>query len=120
MYFSAGQPAGQIGGFFYEGDNETSRPGALIALVCFLLGGLVTLGVVWKVVGQDGRTLLQAYQLIRSEFVGEYDSQTHLETTLETMVDALGDRWSYYLTPEEARTGQGQPGKTPTWALASP
>lgn len=29
--------------------------GALIALVCFLLGGLVTLGVVWKVVGQDGR-----------------------------------------------------------------
>ena len=45
--------------------------GALIALVCFLLGGLVTLGVVWKVVGQDGRTLLQAYQLIRSEFVGE-------------------------------------------------
>lgn len=34
--------------------------GALIALVCFLLGGLVTLGVVWKVVGQDGRTLLQA------------------------------------------------------------
>lgn len=77
--------------------------GALIALVCFLLGGLVTLGVVWKVVGQDGRTLLQAYQLIRSEFVGEYDSQTHLETTLETMVDALGDRWSYYLTPEEAQ-----------------
>ena len=77
--------------------------GALIALVCFLLGGLVTLGVVWKVVGQDGRTLLQAYQLIRSEFVGEYDSQTHLETTLETMVDALGDRWSYYLDPEEAQ-----------------
>ena len=63
--------------------------GALIALVCFLLGGLVTLGVVWKVVGQDGRTLLQAYQLIRSEFVGEYDSQTHLETTLETMLSAI-------------------------------
>ena len=54
-------------------------------------------------VGQDGRTLLQAYQLIRSEFVGEYDSQTHLETTLEAMVEALGDRWSYYLTPEEAQ-----------------
>ena len=101
--FLRGAASGADRRLFYEGDNETSRPGALIALVCFLLGGLVTLGVVWKVVGQDGRTLLQAYQLIRSEFVGEYDSQTHLETTLETMVDALGDRWSYYLTPEEAQ-----------------
>ena len=70
VFLRGATSGGQIGGFFYEGDNETSRPGALIALVCFLLGGLVTLGVVWKVVGQDGRTLLQAYQLIRSEFVG--------------------------------------------------
>ena len=93
--------------------------GALIALVCFLLGGLVTLGVVWKVVGQDGRTLLQAYQLIRSEFVGEYDSQTHLETTLETMVDALGTGGPT-TSPRRRRSRSRPTGKTPTWALASP
>ncbi|MFQ9412537.1 MAG: S41 family peptidase [Evtepia gabavorous] len=53
--------------------------------------------------GQDGRTLLQAHQLIEKRFVGEYDPAENLSATLETMVDSLGDRWSYYLDPEEAQ-----------------
>lgn len=53
--------------------------------------------------GQDGRTLLQAHQLIEKRFVGEYDPAENLSATLETMVDSLGDRWSYYLDPAEAQ-----------------
>lgn len=51
----------------------------------------------------DARSLLQAYQAIDTCFVGEYDKEEHLDATLETMVDSLGDRWSYYLTAEESQ-----------------
>ena len=33
----------------------------------------------------------------------EYDPAENLSATLETMVDSLGDRWSYYLDPAEAQ-----------------
>lgn len=91
----------------------------VVCLLCFLLGGVATLGITWHLLGQDGRTLLQAHQLIEKRFVGEYDPAENLSATLETMVDSLGDRWSYYLDPEEA-SGPGRPGATPMWASASP
>ena len=75
----------------------------VVCLLCFLLGGVATLGITWHLLGQDGRTLLQAHQLIEKRFVGEYDPAENLSATLETMVDSLGDRWSYYLDPEEAQ-----------------
>ena len=34
----------------------------------------------------DGRTLLQAHQLIEKRFVGEYDPAENLSATLETMM----------------------------------
>ena len=55
-----------------------------------LLGGVATLGITWHLLGQDGRTLLQAHQLIEKRFVGEYDPAENLSATLETMVDSLG------------------------------
>ena len=75
----------------------------VVCLLCFLLGGVATLGITWHLLGQDGRTLLQAHQLIEKRFVGEYDPAENLSATLETMVDSLGDRWSYYLDPAEAQ-----------------
>ena len=75
----------------------------VVCLLCFLLGGVATLGITWHLLGQDGRTLLQAHQLIEKRFVGEYDPAENLSATLETMVASLGDRWSYYLDPEEAQ-----------------
>ena len=35
----------------------------VVCLLCFLLGGVATLGITWHLLGQDGRTLLQAHQL---------------------------------------------------------
>ena len=91
----------------------------VVCLLCFLLGGVATLGITWHLLGQDGRTLLQAHQLIEKRFVGEYDPAENLSATLETMVDSLGDRWSYYLDRRRP-SGPGRPGATPMWASASP
>lgn len=79
-----------------------SRSRALLACVlCLLIGGSAALGGVWAVLGKNGITLLQADRLISQKFVGEEDETTRREAALDAMVNALGDRWSYYLTPQE-------------------
>lgn len=79
-----------------------SRTKAVVAcILCLLLGGAAAFGGVWLALGSDGITLLQANRLITEKFVGDYDETAHREATLEAMVDSLGDRWSYYLTPQE-------------------
>ncbi len=75
----------------------------LACLLCLILGGGITLGAVWAWMGEDGRTLLSARRLIQQRFVGDYDEDTDLHMTLNAMVTGLGDRWSYYLTPDEAQ-----------------
>ncbi len=81
--------------------RTVSRAKAVVAcLLCLVVGGTAALAGVWTAIGEDGRTLLRAWQLIDEKFVGEYDRDAHREATLEAMVDSLGDRWSYYLTPE--------------------
>lgn len=81
--------------------KTVSRAKAAVAcLLCLVVGAGAACAGLWASLGQDGRTLLRAWQLIDERFVGEYDREEHLHATLETMVDSLGDRWSYYLTPE--------------------
>lgn len=86
-----------------EGKKKRRWKTLLLAVVCFVLGGGVTLTVAWQTLGQDGQALLQAYRLVTGKFVGEYDQRTMVESTLENMVTALGDRWSGYLDPQEAQ-----------------
>ena len=80
----------------------------LVCLLCFLLGGALTVTATWVLLGQDGRTLVKAYRLIQENFVGEYDTQETMDATLEAMVNSLGDRWSYYLDPAEAQAVREQ------------
>ncbi len=75
----------------------------LACLLCLILGGGIALGAIWAWMGEDGRTLLSAQKLIDQRFVGDYDEDTDLHMTLNAMVTGLGDRWSYYLTPDEAK-----------------
>ncbi len=90
-------------------DMESKNPKKMISrtkavtacILCLLLGGVAAFGGVWAALGSDGITLLQANRLITEKFVGDYDETAHREATLEAMVDSLGDRWSYYLTPQE-------------------
>ena len=72
----------------------------LTALVCLLAGAAAALAGFWWFVGPNNLAYLQAAQTIDRAFVGDYDEKEHRETALNAMVNTLGDRWSYYLTPE--------------------
>ncbi len=79
-----------------------SKPVFLLScLLCVGLGAVLALGLLRTFLGGDEHALLQAERIISSQFVGEYDKDVHRQAVLRTMVDELGDRWSYYLTPEE-------------------
>jgi len=62
-----------------------------------LLGSLF----LWRMIGTRGLTLLQGMAMIDSSFVGEYDPDTVLDAAMSGMVIGLGDRWSYYLNPDD-------------------
>ena len=89
--------------------EETKKPrktiprwkAILACFLCLVLGATAALAGIWLAVGENGRTLLQAQRLIEEKFVGEYDETLHRQTTLDAMVEGLGDRWSYYLTPSQ-------------------
>ena len=70
-------------------------------VLCLLLGGLITFGTIRHVVGPEGMSLLMEQAIIESRFVGDYDPDQVRQAAERAMVEALGDRWSYYLTPEE-------------------
>ena len=78
----------------------------LLCVLCLLAGMAVVLGLLGGMLGRDGVTLLQANYLIEKTFVGEYDREAYMDTVLNTMVEALGDRWSYYLDAESVQQTQ--------------
>ena len=73
----------------------------LLCVLCLLAGSVLAQWGMRERLGPEGLALVQADQAIRQKFVGEYDRTEHDQAVLRTMVDGLGDRWSYYLTPEE-------------------
>lgn len=82
----------------------------VVCLLCFLLGGVATLGITWHLLGQDGRTLLQAHQLIEKRFVGEIiravDDLAIQPETREEAVEAIKGEEGTWLTLEvEAADG---------------
>ncbi|MFR8874021.1 MAG: hypothetical protein ACLVHV_11585 [Oscillospiraceae bacterium] len=70
--------------------------------------------------GQDGRTLLQAHQLIEKRFVGEYDPAENLSATLGDHGGFPGGPVVLLHWTRRRPSGPGRPGATPMWASASP
>ena len=79
----------------------------LACILCLASGCVLTLAALRLAVGGDGMALLQAQAVIRNRFVGDYDPDLTRQAAEEAMVDSLGDRWSYYLTPEELEHTMG-------------
>ena len=73
----------------------------LACVLCLAVGASAALIGVRTMLGEDGVTILQAARIIQERFVGDYDRDAYRQAVLGAMVDDLGDRWSYYLTPEE-------------------
>lgn len=51
-------------------------------------------------IGPEGLTLLEGLALVNTRFVGEYEISDVVDSAMYGMVEGMGDRWSYYLTPE--------------------
>ena len=73
----------------------------LACVLSMLLGGLIAFGAFRHAVGPGGMSLLKEQSIIENRFVGDYDPDQVRQAAEKAMIDALGDRWSYYLTPEE-------------------
>lgn len=89
-----------------EGPSQSPRRFSLPALIVTgllsaLAAVLALVLVTGNLLGSEGMSLLQAAFLVKSQFVGEYDSKEVTDATLDGMVAALGDRWSYYLSPQD-------------------
>lgn len=62
---------------------------------------LVTLGLLALLLGREGLGLVQGWLLARWAFVEEdADLGRAADSALSGLVSGLGDRWSYYITPE--------------------
>ena len=57
---------------------------------------------------RNGGKLDRLDNLIEERFVGESDRQTRLDAAANAMVEASGDRWSYYMSAEEYALQQEQ------------
>lgn len=61
----------------------------------------VTLGAMAMLLGREGLSLVQGWLLARYAFVEEdADLGKAADSALYGLVEGLGDRWSYYITPE--------------------
>ena len=70
-------------------------------LCAVLLGAAVTLAIVLVGVKRDYSKLAELEQLIADTFVGDYDKTQIEDAAADAMIQALGDRWSYYISAEE-------------------
>ena len=62
------------------------------------LAAALTLTMVTVQQRQEPRKLMQMEKLIQERFIGEVDQQAMEDAAAQAMVEALGDRWSHYLT----------------------
>lgn len=60
----------------------------------------------WLTIGPEGLTLLEGMALVNTRFVGEYEKEEVLDSAMSGMISGLGDRWSYYLSPERYQAEQ--------------
>ncbi len=72
----------------------------LVALVSAILTATFMLGIfVWNQRNLPKLTILQ--QLITERFIGEVDQKVIEDAAANAMVNALGDRWSYYIPADQ-------------------
>lgn len=72
----------------------------LTAVAAAALAAGVSAALLRQPMDDAQRSLLKGLELVRTKFVAEYDETQVVDGALTGMVDALGDRWSSYLTAE--------------------
>ncbi len=73
-------------------------------IITAALSVVLTLGAValalWLLLGTQGLAVATGALLINTGFVGEFDKDAMADAALNSMVESLGDRWSYYADAE--------------------
>ncbi len=79
----------------------------ILAVLLTFLGTVGALGLAgWLIMGPTGLAMVEGFALVNTRFVGEYDQDTVTDSVMTELVDSLGDRWSYYLTPDRYEVQQ--------------
>lgn len=66
-----------------------------------VLASVATLGVSAWLDGEEYSKLDQLEELILTRFIGEADEELLENAAADGMIEALDDRWSYYMSPQE-------------------
>lgn len=75
----------------------------LLSVVLTLTGGVMLL---YALLGQEGMAVAEGFFLIRTLFVEDADMKQVADDALSSMVETMGDRWSYYLDEDWNRSNQ--------------
>ena len=73
----------------------------LSSVLSLVLGVGLSVGVFFLRIDKDARSMLQTVNMIHSQFVGDYDWHEVVNGSMDYMVNAFGDRWSYFLREDE-------------------
>ena len=76
-------------------------------LLVAVLASVLTLAVTYEPEAEPSK-LEQLEQLLLEKYIGEAQAQELEDAAAEAMVDALGDRWSYYIPADEYEAYQEQ------------
>lgn len=71
------------------------------SLLSVLLGVGLSASIFFLRLDKDARSMLQVVNIIRSQYVGDYDWHEVADGSMDYMVSSLGDRWSYFLRADE-------------------
>jgi carboxyl-terminal processing protease len=75
-------------------------------LICILATALIVRSIMYSKVGgrenyDQVRSYVEIINTIRDNYVNEFDESNINSTVGKAIVDSLGDKWSYYMSPEE-------------------
>lgn len=69
----------------------------ITALLTAALTAAILAGAAWMLLGRAGLGMMEAMVLINTQFVGEHDIGKAADQAMNTLIESLGDRWSYYM-----------------------
>lgn len=86
------------------GKEERKRFSLRTLIIGIVLAVALTVGALfaaaWIILGPEGLSLVETTALINFSFVGPFQRSDVADAAQQAMISSLGDRWSYYLDPE--------------------
>lgn len=75
----------------------TTKALVVTALLTAVVTVVLLAGAAWMLLGRAGLGMMEAMVLINTKFVGEHDIDQAVDQAMDTLIESLGDRWSYYV-----------------------